>query len=301
MRWLVFWAVSGVIGAASIASLEQAWKDDPANYAKGYNLALAYLESGASEKSRSVIEALLKRADKGELHNLLGEVEEREGHVNAAAKQYEIAARLDPSEQNLFDLGSDLLKHRGFAPALKVFEFGSGRYPNSARLRVGLGVAYYSLGQYDHAVQALCEAVDLDPKDVKALDFLGKMYNISPQYAGEVAKRLKHFAQTYPDNSAANYYYALSLRDAKRDGVEKYLIKASELKPAFAAAHYELGVLYEEESRDSEATHQFELAVRYAPDLRKAHYHLARMYQKAGQEALSQKEFQAVKALKGDE
>jgi tetratricopeptide (TPR) repeat protein len=301
MQWLISLAVSGAIGAATISSLEQAWKNDPTNYATGYNLALAYLESGASEKSRTVIEALLKRADRAELHNLMGDVEEQEAHINEAAKQYETAARLDPSERNLFDLGSDLLKHRGFVPALKVFEFGAGRYPSSARLRVGLGIAHYSLGQYDRAVQALCEAVDLDPKDVKALDFLGKMYDISPQYAGEVTKRLEHFAKVYPGNSAANYYYALSLRDAKKDGAEKYLVKALEVKPDFAAAHYELGVLYEEEMRDSEAIHQYELAIHYAPDLLKAHYHLARLYQKAGHEALSQKEFQAVKALKGDE
>jgi tetratricopeptide (TPR) repeat protein len=301
MPWLILLTLSATIGAATIASLEQDWKDDPTNYAKGYNLALAYLDSGASEKSRSVIEVLLKQADKGELHNLLGDVEEREGHVNEAAKQYEIVARLDPSEQNLFDLGSDLLKHRGFEPGLKAFEFGVERYPASARLRVGLGIAHYSLGQYDQAVQTLCEAVDLDPKDVKALDFLGKMYDISPAYADQVAKRLEHFAKIYPDNSAANYYYALSLRGSKKEGAEKYLVRALQLKPDFAAAHYELGVLYEEEMRDHEAIHQYELATKCAPDLLKAHYHLARMYQKAGQQALAQKEFQAVKALKGDE
>src|SRR5579875_359790 len=123
MQCLLVLTLCGTLGATTPASLEQVWRADPGNYAKGYNLALAYLECHANEKSRGVIEALLRQQDKAELHNLLGDVEEAEGHVNEAAKQYEIAARQDPSEKNVFDLGSDLLKHRGFDPALKVLDF----------------------------------------------------------------------------------------------------------------------------------------------------------------------------------
>jgi tetratricopeptide (TPR) repeat protein len=291
---------------SAIPYLEKAWKIDPANYTNGYDLALAYFDTGAAQKSRSIIEALIQREDRAELHNLLGDVEESEGKINEAAQQYELAARMDPSEKNVFDLGSDLLKHRGFAPALKVFQFGVARYPASARVRVGLGIAHYSLGQYDDAVEALCEAVDLNPKDTKPLDFLGKMYDVSPKYAEEVTKRLAHFAATYPDNSAANYYYALSLR--KRDlgtdpgpvqqKAETYLVKAVTLEPSFADAHYELGLLYEDEKRDSEAVQQYELAVKCQRNFVKAHYHLARLYQKGGQKMLAQKEFQAVETLK---
>jgi len=152
---------------------------DLSNYENAYDLALAYLQTGAIAKSREVISALLDRKDRAELHNLSGDVEEAEGHVQDAVKQYEIAARMDPTEKNLFDLGSHLLLHRGFEPALKVFAFATPRDPQSAKLRVGLGIAHYSLGQYDDAVETLCQAVDLDPKDTKALDFLGKMYDVS--------------------------------------------------------------------------------------------------------------------------
>ena len=129
---------------------------------------------------------------------MLGDVEAASSHIEAAARSHEIAARADPSEKNLFDLGSFLVSHRGFDQARIVFEYATGRYPQSAKLRVGLGVADYSLGQYDRAVEALCQAVDLDPRDTKALDFLGKMYDISPAYADEVTKRLAGFVKSYP-------------------------------------------------------------------------------------------------------
>lgn len=288
--------------SAAIPYLEAASRLDTANYTNSYDLALAYLLAGSAEKSRQLIATMIKRQDKAELHNLLGDVEESEGRIDAAARQYETAARLDPTEKNTFDLGTDLLHHGGFEPALKVFQFAAARYPQSARLRVGLGVAYYSLGRYDEAVQTLCEAVDLDPRDTKALDFLGKMYDISPKYASAISERLARFAALYPASSAANYYYGASLRKSPGENVreaEKYLEKAVAIKPDFADAHYELGLLYEGQKRDAEAIHQYELAAKFQPSLAKAHYRLARLYRKDGHNELANKEFHNVQLLKG--
>jgi tetratricopeptide (TPR) repeat protein len=286
---------------AAIPYLEKARQLDPSNYENAYDLALACLQTGATAKSREVIVALLSVKDRGELHNLLGDVEEAEGHVEDAAKQYEIAARMDPTEKHLLDLGSDLLRHRGFEPALKVFVFATQRYPQSPKLRVGLGIAYYSLGQYDDAVETLCRAVDLDPTDTKALDFLGKMHDVSEQFAGEVTKRLAHFVKIYPDNAAANYYYALSLRKgshASQADAEALLLRAVKLNPAYTEAHYELGLLYEDGGQDAKAIQEFQLAIKARSDFSKAHYRLGRLYQKHGQPALAQKELDAFEALK---
>jgi tetratricopeptide (TPR) repeat protein len=290
---------------AAIPCLERARETDSSNYENAYDLALAYLQTGKTAKSREVITGLLREKDRAELHNLLGDVEEADGHVQEAAQQYETAARMDPSEKNLFDLGSDLMLHRGFEPALKVFAFATERYPQSARLRVGLGIAYYSLGQYDDAVASLCQAVDLDPRDTKALDFLGKTYDISPRYAQEVTQRLAHFVQIYPDNAAAHYYYALSLRkralvpgaNPAQDEAEIHLLRAVKLNPAYADAHFELGLLYEDEKQDANAIQQYQLATSLRSDLSKAHYRLGRLYQKSGQSALAQKEFHAFETL----
>ncbi|MGH9696618.1 MAG: tetratricopeptide repeat protein, partial [Bryobacteraceae bacterium] len=187
-----------------------------------------------------------------------------------------------------------LLQHAGFAPGLTVFDYAVGRYPKSARLRVGLGVALYSLRRYDEAVERLCQAVDLDPRDTKALDFLGKMYNISPQYANEVAKRLARFVQLYPENAAANYYYALSLQARG----ESYLQKAVQLDPAFTDAHYHLGLLYEDAGATGKAMAQYEIVIRQRPGFSQAHYHLARLYQKSGKSDLARKEFALLETLK---
>ncbi len=291
---------------AAVPYLRRAYEADPANYDNAYDLALAYLEIGAAEDSRQIVEALLQRRDTAELHDLLGEVEEKEGHPQQSAEQYERAARMDPSEKNLFDLASELLLHRGFEPARKALEFATRKYPQSARLQVGLGVAYYSLGQYDSAIDALCRAVDLDPKDTRAFDFLGKMYDVAPGKTNEVDSRLALFAREYPNNPAANYYYALSLRRrttanasaATDQQAEEFLLRAIKLNPDWAEAHYELGLLYEDESQSAEAVREYQLTVKLQAGCAKAHYHLARIYEKQGRPQLAQAEFQAFEALR---
>jgi tetratricopeptide (TPR) repeat protein len=300
-----FYASKGDFKTA-ITCFQKAFESDPANYDNAYDLALAYLETGATQRSREVIQALIQRRDKAELHNLLGDVEEKEGHVQQSAEQYETAARMDPSEKNLFDLANELLQHRGFQPALQVLDFATQKYPRSARLRVALGVAHYSLGQYDEALEALCQAVDLDPKDTRALDFLGKMYDVAPEKADEVTRRLARFASEYPGNAAANYYYALSLRRRTTEGhsasvdrqAEKLLLRATKLSPEWADAHYQLGLLYEDESLQDNAIREYRISVRLHPELAKAHYRLARLYEKKGQPQLAQAELNAFETLK---
>ncbi len=306
MRCLLAMLLASGLSAQSLAHFQRAYEIDPTNYDNAYNLALAYLEAGATENSRQVIQALLKRQDKAELHNLLGDVEEKEGHVQQSAEQYETAARMDPSEKNLFDFANELLLHRGFQPALKVLDFAVRKYPRSAKLRVALGVAYYSVGQYAEALESLCHAVDLDPKDTRALDFLGKMYDVAPEKADEVTRRLARFAREYPDNAAANYYYALSLRRRTTEGgaagadreAEELLHKAIKLSPEWADPHFQLGLLYEDEALPDNAIREYRTAVRLEPKLAKAHYRLAHLYEKKGQSQLAKAELRTFEALK---
>lgn len=294
--------------SAAIPYLRKAYTLRPDNYENGYDLALACLETGATSESRRITQDLVSRQDRAELHNLLGDIEEKDHNIQAAAEQYEIAARMDPSEANLFDLGSDLLLHNGFQPALKVFEYATQRYPQSARMQVGLGVAQYSLGQYQNAIESLCRGVDLDPKDTRGLDFLGKMYDVAPDQADEVSKRLARFAQSYPDSAAANYYYALSLRrrtegtspNHRNDIAEKLLLRATSLNPDFADAHFQLGLLYEDEAQDSKAIQEYQRAAVLNPGFAKARYRLARLYEKSGHRELAQKELRAFEQLKAN-
>lgn len=286
----------------AIPLFERARSIDPANYVNGYDLALAYGETGSFDKARKQIGEMLARQDSAELHNLLGLVEEKAGNVQLAADQYQTAAHMDPTEKNVFDFAEAFLKYHGISEAVQIFTWGVDKYPRSARMRVGQGVALYSTGQYDKAVEALCAGVDLDPRDPRPLFFLGKMYDISPDMAQEVTKRLAHFVKVYPENAAANYYYALSLWKRTAGGnsdpaIEKYLRKALVLDKTLAGAHFQLGILYSDSRRLAEAVREFEQAVEYEPDNDKYHYRLGQAYQSAGRNDEARKQFQRYREL----
>jgi tetratricopeptide (TPR) repeat protein len=284
---------------AAVPFLRRAYQIDPGNYANAWDLASACVQTKRLDEARILVEELLKRQDRSELHNLLGDIEEASGHMAEAVRQYETAARSDPTEKNVFDLATELLNHRGFMQAVQIFEFGVGKYAKSARLRVGLGVAYYSLGRYTDAVDTLCKAVDLDPRDARALDFLGKMIDVAPEMAEDVRKRLARFAELYPTSAAANYYYALSIEDAGDNAkAEARLRKALELDPSFADAHFQLGVLYEHRDESPKAIREFEAAVKLRFDLKSAHYRLYGLYAAQGRHEQARRELEIFRSLR---
>ena len=102
-----FYVHSGKVGEAA-RFLAQAQRIDPSSYDNGYDLSLAYVLTGRLPDTRQLVQDLLKTKNTAELHNLLGEIEEKDGKFVEAANEYETAAHMDPSESNLFDWGSEL-------------------------------------------------------------------------------------------------------------------------------------------------------------------------------------------------
>ena len=134
--------------AEAVPFLKQAQQSKPSAYENGYDLALAYLLTGHAQPARPVVQVLLKTQNTAELHNLLGQIEEKEGNFVSAANEFKAAAHMEPSESNLFDWASELLLHRTLEPAIEVFRQGAERYPKSPRMAIGMGIALYSRGKY---------------------------------------------------------------------------------------------------------------------------------------------------------
>src|ERR1019366_3015322 len=119
--------------------LEQAQHIKPDSYDNGYDLAMADLLLGHLPEARQAVQNIMTIHDTGELHNLLGQIDEKDGKFLAAANDFETAAHLDPTEDNLFDWGSEMLLHRTYEPAIAIFQQASIRFPKSPRLHIGLG------------------------------------------------------------------------------------------------------------------------------------------------------------------
>jgi tetratricopeptide (TPR) repeat protein len=285
--------------ADALPLLEEAQRVDSTSYDNGYDLSLAYFLSGRLDAARQLIDTLIAQKNSGELHNLLGEVEEKDGKFVAAAKEFEIAAQMEPSEENLFDLACEFLLHRTYDPAIEVYQKAIERYPNSARLRIGLGVTLYSRGQYDEAVKSLVAAADLTPDDPRCYLFLSKAYDSSLQQADEVIQRFRRYAELEPRNGLAQYYYAMSLWKGKRTGdsnvdihqVEALLQKSIALDPSLAEAHVQLADLYDGQHAYDKSIPQYVRALELNQNLPDAHYRLGQDYIHTGRKDQAQAEF----------
>ncbi len=300
-----FYIQTGKI-AQAIPLLQQAQRINPSSYNNGYDLALAYSLTGQLSQAKQQVQTLLQQKDTAELHNLLGEIEEKSGEFVDAANEYATAAHMDPSEQNLFDWGSEFLLHRTYEPAIDVFQQATQRYPNSPRLFTGLGMALYSRGKYDEAVKALLAAADLKPADPRPYLFLSKAYESSPNQADDVTQRFRRFAELQPRNALAIYYYAMSLWKGKRaqdpgfdlSQVESLLQKAVTLDPTMPEAHAQLGNLYADQHDYAKSIPEYQRALELNANLPDAHYRLGQDYVHTGQKERAQEEFAVYQRLR---
>src|SRR4051794_4418483 len=101
------WAVLFFSAAApTVQDLQRAFEKQPDNPAIVHDLTLALVQAGQLQRARAVLQDLVRKKNRAEWHNLLGVVEERAKNLDEAGRQYQTAAQMDPSEQNVFDLAN---------------------------------------------------------------------------------------------------------------------------------------------------------------------------------------------------
>jgi Tfp pilus assembly protein PilF len=273
--------------------------------AKEYEAALAASAKGDFAGARTQIQKVLAVRDDAEGHRLLGELDERLNDPLDSVREYERAARMDPSEGNYFEWGSELLLHRAAEPAAEVFRRGAIAHPKSARMLTGWGAALYSNGTPDEAARRLCQAAELEPAEPAPYLFLGKIEKATPGPLPGSEEKLAFFAQQQPGNALANYYYAISLWKRKRESenpedvkqVEALLQKAVAIDPKFDEAYLQLGLVRLSRADFGQALREYQKAIEANPRLAEAHRQLGLLYQRTGETAKARQEFDAYERL----
>jgi tetratricopeptide (TPR) repeat protein len=242
----------------------------------------------------------------GNTHRLAGDAKEKNGDPVGAAKEYEAAVEADPSEQNYFAWGSELLLHHAGRPAYQVFSTGARAHPGSPRMLAGLAAAYYSIGQYNEAALEICRASELNPADPAPYLFLGKMEQAAADRLPCSETAFSRFAADQPTDPQANFLYGLVLwKEARKTQdaaqlahAERLFRRALELKPDFAEVYLQLGMLYNARGEKDAALGAFEKAVRADPRSSSAHYQLSLAYRRSGDAAKADQEMKTCDELK---
>ena len=262
--------------------------------------------SDAQELSRrrDQLQKMLASADRADLHRQLADIDEQMNDSLAAVHEYERATQLDPNEQNYFAWATELLLHRAIQPAAEVFRKGAASYPHSERLLTGLGAALYASGLYAQAAERVCAASDLNPADLTPYLFLGKMVQASSQPLPCSEEKLTRFVHEHPENAFASYYLAVALwkRVGMADShaanrVEDLLNESVKIRPTFAEAYLQLGIVYAAMENMRSAVTAYEMAKNTDPDLAEAHFRLGQAYKRLNQAEKAHQEFAAYERI----
>jgi Tfp pilus assembly protein PilF len=264
---------------------------------KGSSSDSSFSDAGTGKKSEA------------DVHRLAGDVNERSGNPVAAVGEYERAVRIDPSEENYFAWGTELLLHKAPQQAAEVFLTATAKHPKSARILAGLGAALYASGSFAEAAQRLCEASNLDPDAHAFYVFLGEMEKAANEALPCAEEQLARFARENPGDASANYFYAVSVWKHERASsnaesagkVESLLEQAVSLDPRFAAAYLELGVVRAGRGDFTRATQALKKAVELDANSADAHYQLGLAYKRNGEQTKAEQEFGAYKAAQSRE
>jgi tetratricopeptide (TPR) repeat protein len=295
-------------------TLRETHQRDPASFAANYGLGKFLVEGGRDAEAKPFLarasnveagDSSLRVQQKADLHHLLGDLAEHTGDPLAAVREYQRAAELVASETNIFDWGAELLLHHAPEPATEVFGNGNRLFPQSVRMLVGLGVAWYVRGSYEQAARSLCQAADLAPNDLTPYLFLGKILSVENSVSPAIAERVARFAEHQPQNAMANYYLAVSLWKQRKSAddkeiaarVQALLERAAALDPTLSEAFLQLGIVHAERKDFSQAIVAYEQAIQANPRLEQAHYRLAQAYRLSGQSAKAQNELKTYEEI----
>lgn len=268
-----------------------------------YNLGRAYLDTGNVDAARTLTESQLRTGDNPRLRNLLGAIDTRQLQFREAAAQYQSAAQQDPSEQNIFDFGTSLLRFAGRS-AEQIFRYGISKYPGSVRLHLGLAYALWAQGQDPQAAQEMCAGARLDPSDPRPFDMLGITEEIETSLEPEITERLAGLVRLYPRNGKLLFYYAMALSGvwsgqdlSHLDPVIPMLERSIVLDPKVAGPHVYLARRAQEKAQNAEALNHYRQAAALSPDDDQIAYRLAFAYKNAGDKAMFQEELLRFRAL----
>ena len=260
-----------------------------------HDRALALFESNDATGAKRVLDAIPAANRNDAVEELAGETEERLGNFKQAEEHFSEAAHLNPSEPNIYAWVVELLRHFSWKPAVKVADYGIGKYPTSTRLKAARGIAFYADNRYKEAAGVFSELLATEPGNATWASLLGRNCSLIADAALAACDSLQTFAEQHPQNAEAATYAATMLLHQpadKRDNAKAraLLLQAIAADPKLADAHYQLGVLDQEEGKWQESTASLEKAITLKPMLAEAHYRLGRAYSHLGRRDDAQKE-----------
>ncbi len=284
-------------------ALEQAAKADPKNAYVWSSLAETYFRLKQPDKASAAAETAEKIANHNPvIDRALAMYYSEAGQFGRAAQLEERVwqpVKTDP--RIAFEFAQALMRSQDFTRAADVVSGALDAHPDDAQLTLALGVARYGQRRFEDAIMAFLKVIQVDPQVSQPYEFLGRILDQAGRHLPEITKDYEEWAARDPNNAQAKLLLAKALlaSDRRNPRAEALLRESIALDANDWEAHYELGVLLEEQhdyqAAAAELTHSTELDPKQAMP----HYHLARVYDRLGDSERAKAERQIHERLAG--
>lgn len=225
-----------------------------------------------------------------------GHVDQNLDSYKRTALEAQRMAEADPSEANLFQYASSLLK-LDYHSAEIIFRFAIDKYPNSVRLHAGLASALEGQSQLDEAAAELCRAAELAPADPHPLEFLVATQYIPPALSKKVLDGLLRLHRLYLRDGLILFDYEMVLSNRYTDSSSplppdfvSILKEAIRLTPRLPEAYFQLSFVYDDKRAFAKEVQVLHRAVELCPQDARFRFRLAMAYKRLGNNDLYQKE-----------
>jgi tetratricopeptide (TPR) repeat protein len=218
-------------------------------------------------------------------------------HSKKIALEAQRKAEVDPSEANLFEYASSLMK-LDYHSAEVIYRFAAYKYPDSVRLHTGLASALGAQSLLDEAAAELCKAAEIAPEDPHPLEFLVAAQYIPAELTQKVTDGLLRLHHLHLHDGLILFDYEMVVSKRYMDpstppphDFVPILKQAIRLNPHLPEAYFQLSLVYEEEKAYAEEIQALLRAVKMSPQDEHYRYRLAMVYKRLGDNAHFQREF----------
>ncbi|MBN2407384.1 MAG: tetratricopeptide repeat protein [Elusimicrobia bacterium] len=152
--------------------------------------------------------------------------------------------------------------------------------PGDVEAYIQLGICYREAGEYEKGVRVLKKAIEMDPRNDRAMVELGGCYKGMLFVDEELYKKV---LSINPGNTRAytelGWYYICV---KEYDRAQEMFSKVAEIDPGDYYAYYELGYIYRNQGRYDKSEKALIKALEICPDESQCVFELARCYEEQG-------------------
>lgn len=256
--------LSNCIALACIAAALTSTAQQPSSFDAQRRAALALEQQGKNTEAEAAWRAILKaHPNNPEPYAQIGVIEARQEHFKEAVPLYRKALAINPAVPGLrLNLALALFKAGDLKAAIPEFQTVLRNVPASSpdgdRCTILIGMAYYGLADYAHAIPYLQQAANRDSSSLPLLLALAHSYLWSRQFQN-VLDVYHQILILNPESAEADMIVGEALDEMKdNEGSTRMFRAAVKADPKEPNVHFGLGYLLWTQKQYPEAAQEFQ-------------------------------------------